>query len=280
MQGRLQASVIAILGLPLISQAAAALVLLRLGTVASVLVFLAVIAPAILMAVLAKEQMLVILMAEITLVSTAVVGFGAWVLRFSQSWNTALAVVVSATLLLVLGLYGLQPEAVSLLTDEIVQTSQRLVEQGAAESAEPLDIGNRYTLGIVATVVAIGAIPCLILARWWQAVLYNPGGFRQEFLSLQLTPTLAISCLAASIYCYAMGGDTASWLALFMLPLLVAGLGLVHWVASARRIGGEWLFVFYLLFVFVAPVRGFLVVLALADSFLNLRGRIPPKPES
>merc|ERR1711916_281673 len=173
MQGRLQASVIAILGLPLISQAAAALVLLRLGTVASVLVFLAVIAPAILMAVLAKEQMLVILMAEITLVSTAVVG--------------------SATLLLVLGLYGLQPEAVSLLTDEIVQTSQRLVEQGAAESAEPLDIGNRYTLGIVATVVAIGAIPCLILARWWQVVLYNPGGFRQEFLSLQLTPTLAIS---------------------------------------------------------------------------------------
>jgi len=36
------------------------------------------------------------------------------------------------------------------------------------------------------------SICLLMLARWWQAVLYNPGGFQQEFHQFKLQPAIAM----------------------------------------------------------------------------------------
>ncbi|BCX80708.1 hypothetical protein MIT9_P0284 [Methylomarinovum caldicuralii] len=49
----------------------------------------------------------------------------------------------------------------------------------------------RYMTGIMAAGMVSSLALSLIWGRWWQALLYNPGGFRQEFLALRLRPSLA-----------------------------------------------------------------------------------------
>ena len=278
MQGRLQASVVAILGIPLLSPAAAALVLLRLGLGAGAFVFAVAIAPAIMMAVASKE-VIVALMAALTLASMASVAAGALWLRATQSWNGGLVASVATALVSVMVISLVSPEAVSLMTDEIVKAANSLREQSAVAGVEALVISDRYTLGVMATVTLLGALPCLLLARWWQAVLYNPGGFQREIHSLRLSQVVTVVCVLVTGLCLGIGAALQSWALLFLAPLYLAGIGFVHWLASVRRIGSEWLIVFYLLLIFVAPVRGFIAALAIADSFLNLRGRITPKSQ-
>ena len=278
MQGRLQASVIAVLGIPVISQAAAALVLLRLGVGASVLVIIASIAPALLMVASAKEQ-IIALMAAMTLASIISVMLGAWALRATRSWNSALVMAVASSMVSVLVIYWVTPSSVSLLTAEIIKAAQSLADQSGVESVSLDNVTDSYSLGVMASVNLMGVIPCLLLARWWQAQLYNPGGFREEVHALRLSPGVALACIAAVGFCLATGKANQSWLLLFLLPLYVSAIGLVHWLVSAKRVGSQWLFVFYVLFLFVAPVRSFVAVLAIADSFLNLRGRIAPRSQ-
>ncbi len=45
--------------------------------------------------------------------------------------------------------------------------------------------------GMLGAGTAIGSVLCLLLARYWQAALYNPGGFGQEFRALYYPPVVA-----------------------------------------------------------------------------------------
>ncbi len=40
--------------------------------------------------------------------------------------------------------------------------------------------------GMMGAGTAMSAVLCLLLARYWQAALYNPGGFGEEFQALAL----------------------------------------------------------------------------------------------
>jgi len=174
-------------------------------------------------------------------------------------------------------MYALVPEQVTELTNTIVAYSKEMVARYGADANPPPAITNRYTLGVMATVSLFAALPCLLLARWWQALLYNPGGFREEFHQLRLGPIVALACLVCGLFHYYQGQDSASWGTVFFLPLEVAGIGLVHWLVARRGLGSQWLVIFYILLLFVAPLRGVIAVLAVLDSVLNLRGRVPPR---
>jgi len=62
-----------------------------------------------------------------------------------------------------------------------------------------------------------------------------------------------------------------------LVPLLFAGIALVHALAAARGRGG-WLGLFYAALLVLAPFKQFIVVLAAMDSWLDIRGRWLKKP--
>lgn len=277
MQGRLQASVIAILGLPVISPAVVALVLLRLGSNNAIVVFLAAVAPAL---VLLFTNVANALMAMVTVAIYLAVVVAAMVLRWSRSWSYTLAALLVVIVVNSVVMYLGVPSQVAMLTETMAETSRQMVAQYGTEGQTPPVFTDRYALGMIATVSLFAAIPSLLLARWWQALLYNPGGFKEEFHQMRLSPVVAIICILIGSYFYSLGQVSVSWGAVFFMPLVLAGIGLVHWTVARRGLGGHWLVIFYIFMLLVGPTRGVIALLAVIDSLLNLRGRVPPRSDN
>ncbi len=128
---------------------------------------------------------------------------------------------------------------------------------------------------------AIALIIILLLARWSQSALYNPGGFRKEFHQLRLSPGVGAVLGVAILACLAFSEPWGWWLPLFTLPLVVAALGLVHWYCDRKNLSQGWVAVLYLSLILLSEYRNLLLVslaaLAMADAWFNIRLRIPTR---
>ena len=120
---------------------------------------------------------------------------------------------------------------------------------------------------------AVGVVLCLLLARYWQAALYNPGGFAEEFLALRYPAGIAMALALAAIALASLGADYRTWALICMVPLNFAGLSLVHARVRARGQGRGWLTGFYLAWLFFDPVKLLVVFAAIADSWMDFRQR-------
>src|SRR5690625_6353500 len=82
--------------------------------------------------------------------------------------------------------------------------------------------------GLLANVTSFTGVLGLMLGRWWQALLYNPGGFKQEFNGLRLNTPQALVCVLAGLYSF-LQGQGYMWLAVLLQhPLLFIRLTIVH----------------------------------------------------
>ena len=116
----------------------------------------------------------------------------------------------------------------------------------------------------------------LLLGRWWQALLFNPGGFRPEFHQLRLGRPLALLALVLFGAAMLSGWPLLTNLALVLGTLYtVQGIALVHAVAFERQLSPAWLLLFYLLLL---PFLSQLVMaLGIADAWADFRARVRPR---
>lgn len=174
MNGRRQAIVASMLSgmvplLNLISPAIVALVLLRQGGTAAMQVAIWAVLPLLGWAWVGDLTPLILLLGVLPMAA---------VLRRTQSWQPALLVSL---------LVGAGSEVALRLRPGVLEQLQTQVgnflAQSAADqpeiSAELLQTTLISMFGVMHMMVVIS---CLIIARWWQARLYNPVGFRQSFM--------------------------------------------------------------------------------------------------
>ncbi len=112
-----------------------------------------------------------------------------------------------------------------------------------------------------------------MLARYWQAALYNPGGFGEEFRALRYPPALAMGLALGVIAVASLGAEYRTWAMIGAVPLTFAGVALVHARVKHRGQGTGWLVGFYLAWLFFDPVKLVVVFAAIADSWLDFRQR-------
>lgn len=194
----------------------------------------------------------------------------ATVLRQTASWQTTmlLAIVVGVGAEMAL---RLRPDFLALL---LAQVEAFLAAGGGPQSADvPADVMQDALVSLFGVMHMFLAICLVLVARWWQAVLYNPGGFQQEFHQFRLQPRAAI--LLAIMFVLASFGITvlAGWIMYFMVPLLFAGLALVHGLIGLKKLSGLWLIAFYMLLLNPLLAQ-MLTVAALVDSWADFRGRL------
>jgi hypothetical protein len=134
---------------------------------------------------------------------------------------------------------------------------------------------SHYMNGLVAAASALGLILGLLLARWWQAELFNPGGFRKEFLALRLHGGLAylgLACLAVAIFAGESGGETARNLgAVFFLLFMLVGISVMHFLLAAE---GPRRFVLtgaYIILFFIPQALLPVALLGLSDTWFDWR---------
>ncbi len=200
--------------------------------------------------------------------------FMAMLLRQTFSWEL---VLVTAVLLSAVGALVFQTVAAGILENFANLYVEYL---GQIDAALAIDTAQAKTLliGFFALGQAVAMVVMLIIARWCQSALYNPGGFRKEFHALRLSPMVSAGIVAAMLVCFVFDEQLGKWLPLLTVPLLFAAIGLVHWTISAKALSGGWIGGFYasliLLFQLVYP---FLASVALMDSWFNIRNRIEIK---
>ena len=273
MRGRWQALAVAALGagsllFGWISASAVALVTLRKGLTEGMWLTLWALLPAGLIAWFSGDSGSVLLL------------LGAFCLAATlrESVSLPLAVVVSVLVgfasgaaLLLFSTEFLQ-QLVEVFNTVITQLEAGLQTDGAVKVS--LDRPSTVQIaGMLAAGNSAMTVLSLLLGRYWQALLYNPGGFRREFHELRLPPqwTLGLTILALGLW-FALPNYTG-WAAVAAVPLMFCGFALVHARAAVAGQGTGWLTALYLLWLVIDPVKLALLGIVVIDAVLNFRGR-------
>ncbi|MDH5370543.1 MAG: YybS family protein [Gammaproteobacteria bacterium] len=125
----------------------------------------------------------------------------------------------------------------------------------------------------------------LLLARWWQALLYNPAGFAQEFRQLRFGVVAANIALLITVFVIASANEMA--LNLFFIAIVLMmfqGLAVVHNLVAKCKLSPSLLFGVYLFMLFTLQhgAIGLLLIalIGLIDNWLNLRFRLCAKSQN
>ena len=127
--------------------------------------------------------------------------------------------------------------------------------------------------GMLGTANGALSFLCLALGRYWQAALYNPGGFGEEFRALRFPPPLVWGLALAAVAVASLGISWRSWAAGLLLPLTIAGFALLHARARVRGQGRAWVGALYVAWAVFDVAKLALLGLVLADTALDFRRR-------
>lgn len=203
------------------------------------------------------------------------VWIGAMVLRYTSSQGASLTVMGVLTVIYVVAMHAITGGAV---VDFWRSWLERAIANVPGATVEGFDYEGTLRLlnGLVAMIYGMSAFAALLLARWWQALLYYPGGFKSEFLALR-TPRFLLPALIAGMWLagYFSQLVLADLVLVALAIYLFQGLAVVHAVISLRDLSGFWLALVYGLLVLI-PQYGIvgLAWLGAIDSLFDLRSRM------
>ena len=275
MRGRLQATlaVVVAAALPLlfwVSAAAGSLVLLRRGLNDALGIVLWALLPTLLWWYLGEPRPLLELSGSLAL---------ALVLRVSVSWTRVLLASVLLGVLYGVIIDAVFGEVVKRNASELLELMPQMLGENyrqmtADEKAQIGELLAPVLTGLMAGLLQLLSLLCVLLGRYWQALLYNPGGFGREFRAVRLPAPMAVSLLVGIFLLPGLSIELAMLTPLCSVPLAFAGVALLHGLVTQQRLARFWLVGLYVsLLLFMQLVYPLLVVLAVVDSLFDFRGR-------
>ena len=283
MRGRVQAAFVAFVGsiFPIVGGAAVALVTLRRGYFDGAMVLLAAMVGFLLLyspAISSEEPFFKVLGYSVIWLPFVVFA-AAQVLRATVSWPLSLLAVVvcggATGLVFAVFFADIIQATLDWYKEFLAQNGGRAQELEQGRSMFHLVAAEQVT-GYIASSAAQGSVLALVLGRWWQSVLFNPGGFRQEFLALKLGKTQSLICFGVGAICIAQT-NWEFWALLALLPLAVTSIATAHLFVAANRIGTFWLVLFYLAMITSEWFMLGMALLSFADVWWDLRAKIMAK---
>ncbi len=205
------------------------------------------------------------------------------VLRETASLSTAVMSSLGLGLLLVGGFYAVVDDPNAFWGSALSLAIQPVLErrgEGEIDAElinQTMQMFSTYATGAVGAGALMTVLISLLVARWWQANLYNPGGFRSEFLQLRLPLVLSLAFVLVSLIAGVTGGVAAIFLANLLMPVFMAlvlvGFAVAHALCSGMTYGKFWLAGVYVALMFVAPMVLLIAMIGLTDPWYNWRSR-------
>ncbi|HEX5515514.1 MAG TPA: hypothetical protein VFY81_14040 [Gammaproteobacteria bacterium] len=125
--------------------------------------------------------------------------------------------------------------------------------------------------GILVLSLAVAVVAAVLLARWLQALLYYPGGFRREFHDLNLGRPMAAVVTGLLLVALASGDGLAHDLAFVVSAVFVLqALSLGHALMAKRGSSRGWFIGIYALLPLLFQL---VVVIGIADAAFGWRRR-------
>jgi hypothetical protein len=289
MAGRIQAAIFVVLSTlislllpPLIvfSNASIALITLRKGWQEGLLYTLLATITLVIVSVLLKQQAS----------SGFLAGLATWLpvvliasaLAMTKSWSKTLQLTLLLSVVGVLLFHLTHPDAAA-YWEPVLKQMKPMLQQAYQLSDSKLDetISNAaaWMTGTFAAALAIIAILSLVFARNWQARLYNPGGFGEEFRQIVIGKQASIAILVG----ITLAVITTNQLIIELLMVGVAvfmfqGLSLAHSIVKQREMSTRWLVGLYvLMFLLLIQMIVLLATFGLVDNFADFRRQVAKK---
>lgn len=202
-----------------------------------------------------------------------------WVLRQTRSLSVTVLAAGLAAVALVLLAHALIPDPAARWLELMAPVREALVSDGVVDAgaADALFAAvARWMTGTFAAALVLQWLLALFIGRWWQAQLYNPGGFGQEFRDLRLHRGLGIAGIGLLAWIgFNKGPGLLPDLLVALMPLyLLQGLAVIHQLHRARGGHVGWLVGLYALMVFFMPNAELLVAcVGLVDIWADIRAR-------
>ncbi|MEJ2179296.1 MAG: hypothetical protein P8Y28_02415 [Gammaproteobacteria bacterium] len=263
--------------LGLLSGAAVGLVTLRSGPAAGLLLTVATI---LVIAAIASLTAMPLLLP--TILSLVVLLLLVWVagsvLRYTRSLTQSIAVVSIAGMMfiVVFHLSVGDPAAwwQSHFDEFFAQATESMMMDQQVVFKQNLETWSEIMTGFVTMAFLLNVIFSLFIARAWQAMLYNPGGFRQEFHGLQFGKRIAIFSLVVATLALIpeniIGYISKDLLMLVMMVYVLQGVAVVHALVALKGLHWAWLIGLYLLVFLMSQL---VAITGYIDTWLNFRKR-------
>ncbi len=203
----------------------------------------------------------------------------ALVLRQTMSLVLCLQLIAGISLVGVILLYQFFPDFGEIWRDSLNMMADDLVarSEGSMDSVQMqvvVDQVIRILPGLFASSFMIGILVSLYIARWWQAVLYNPGGFGKEFRAINLGKSTALVAMAIAAVASLVETDMVNAMLLVVFALyLNQGIAILHAVFAGKQLNAVWLFLVYILMFFIPHLVVLLALAGFADTWIDIRRR-------
>ncbi|HHL18164.1 MAG TPA: DUF2232 domain-containing protein [Thiothrix sp.] len=204
----------------------------------------------------------------------------AWILSQTISWETTLQALLGLSVVVVVVLHIIIPDP-SVFWLELLSSTMNNAEVSAEnkESLKVLEQGfaeiTPLLAGIVVALSSLMIAVALLMARNWQAQLYNPGGFGEEFRELRIgKPAALISLLLVVIAFVTKTHIVLELLICSVAIFLFQGIALIHALVKLHNMHQLWLVAMYLLLVLLnTQMAIMLAAVGIIDSFADFRQR-------
>ncbi|MFT4562651.1 MAG: hypothetical protein ACI9BW_002397 [Gammaproteobacteria bacterium] len=200
-------------------------------------------------------------------------------LRTSESQGQALAICGFGAALYCAAIRAAVPDVSAYWAMRLDALGKTVRDQGgtffAAEEISQIASVMHESIVVIVTLFWICAI---LIARWWQSELFNPGGFGQEFRELVIPKAIslvaAVVAILALMQIYADAGQGLASDLLVVVVVLFAfqGLALIHHRAQKVGLAKIWLVGFYVLLILMLHRVGVLLaLLGIVDTIIDPR---------
>lgn len=260
------------------SDAIMALVTLRKGAKEGAIVLLWITLPYLVLALLSYPS----LFFYTILGGSCVVFLAALILRSTHSWENVFQCLVIAGIIVVAIVHLFMPDLLQQIAKNI-STSFNVLNKHFKLNLAPqalqqtIDLFSRFAFGLQVTVLFLGDLLSLAIARWAQSMLYHPNGLRDELLNLRVSLLPIILLCTALVFAILGSAFAIDCLPLVIFPFILTGLSLLHSLVNLTKISKFWLIVFYfLLVIFFVYIGILLVLLTMMDYWFDFRARLQP----
>lgn len=296
LQGRLQAmgTVFACAFVPVVSTVTiliAALVTLRKGVQEGALVLFAATLPILLWYAASQGSdqsgtgLSTYDIVMIVLVSNILTWAFAVLLRIYSSWSLVLQVAALGCILVVCAVHFMYPDVQNWwqtqLTDYFVNTMQAMGQAKTDDAhLEKMAIINMasavkpYATGLVVGILTFNALLQLLLARWWQAAIFNPGGLRKELYAIRMGHLFGVLFVIGLLASYWGNEVVVDAMPILYLTFGLTGFSLLHSLVYSVKSGWFWLALVYLAIAIYPVCVVFVAFVALLDTWLDFRKRL------
>lgn len=204
------------------------------------------------------------------------------VVGYTRSLTMSLILSAGIGLLLVVGTYLVLPDptvwwlqVMGPLIDLLQQQPGWQLDQGETQSF--MVALSRVMTGLIVAGLFANVALGLLLGRSWQAGLYNPSSFAEEFQQLRLGKLLAVIMVTTALTAAVAGAEFVfiqNCLPILLVLFAIQGVAVVHALVRLKQKHKAWLIVMYLLLFIMLPQMVFmLAIVGVLEQWFNFRHR-------